>query len=170
MVSHTSGPPVESPWPVGLPSLFQRTDAARVVSVGKVAEVAVPANWLTLSGGAVNLVMRGPMPPDGLFTSVVCCMLVAPRPMSHVSLTLMRRKSSGWFSGSRAGAAADTGACGVQTSTGGVAATLSFGSSNVQTLVSTVYSMPRRLTFHGEPSVPTLASSAGFICASVRTS
>jgi hypothetical protein len=105
-----------------------------------------------------------------LFTSAVCCIVVAPRPMSQVSLTVTRRKSSGWFSGSSEPAAPGTGACGVQTSAGGVAAMLSFGSSNVQMLVSTVYSMPRRLIFHGAPSMPILAWSAPFICASLSTS
>ena len=67
---------------------------------------------------------------------------------------------------------AGTGACGVQTFAGGVAAMLSFGSSNVQTLVVTVNLMPRRATTHGVglPVTPAFACSAGMIPVGVSES
>ena len=43
-VPHVVGPPVESPEPFGVPSLFQRTEPAVVVLVGKFA-VASLVSW-----------------------------------------------------------------------------------------------------------------------------
>jgi hypothetical protein len=62
------GPPVASPAPLGVPSVFQRTDPADVVVVGNVAVFPV-VSWLTLSGGAEKVLMRGPRPPEGLLIS-----------------------------------------------------------------------------------------------------
>jgi hypothetical protein len=101
--------------------------------------------------------MRGPRPPDGLLTSETIFIVWSPRPVFQVRLTVTRRKSSGWMSGSSVPAAAGTGACGVQTSAGGVVAMLSFGSSKVQTLTLIVYLMPRREISHGVPDPPTFA-------------
>ena len=154
------GPPVASPAPLGVPSVFQRTEAAVVVVVGKVAMLPV-VNWLLRSGG-LKRVMRGPRPPEGLLTSAICLSVRSPCPVFQATVTVTRRKSSGWFSGSRVPALAGTGACGEQTLAGGSVATLSFGSSYVQTWVVTVYSMPRREIVHGdaEPEMPALACSA----------
>src|SRR5436190_9114947 len=88
------GPPVESPAPLGEPSLFHRTVPAVVVVVGNVAVLPL-ASWLTLSGGAVKLVMRGPRPPDGLLISAVCWNDFDPAPVSQITVTVTRRKSSG---------------------------------------------------------------------------
>ena len=93
--------------------------------------------------------MRGPRPPEGLLISEVCDSVFWPGAGVQVTVTVTRRKSSGCWSGVRFDAEAETGACGVHTSGGGVAATLSFGSSKVQTSVVTVNLMPRRWTIHG---------------------
>ena len=44
MVAQVVGPPVESPEPFGVPSLFQRTEPAVVVVVGKFAVVSA-VSW-----------------------------------------------------------------------------------------------------------------------------
>ena len=166
------GPPVESPLPLGVPSVFQRTVPAVDVVVGNVATVPV-VSWLALSGGAVKTVMRGPRPPEGLLISETSESVLAPRPpVFQLSVTVARRKSSGWVSGASVPADAGTGACGVQTFVGGVAATLSLGSSKVQTSAVTVYSIPRRLTVHGSVVAvsPILARRVGSIPVGVRLS
>ena len=165
VVVHVVGPPEASPAPLGVPSLFQRTEPAVVVVVGNVAVVAPLPTWSALPPASIsagsNFVMRGPRPPDGLLISATCLSVLAPLPVFQARLTVTRRKSSGWISGSSVPAEAGTGACGVQTLAGGVAATLSFGSSKVQTSAVTVYWMPRRDTIHGEgePVTPPLACS-----------
>ena len=118
------------------------------------------------------MVMRGPRPPEGLLISATCLRVLAPLPVSQDRLTVTRRKSSGWISGSSVPAVAGTGACGVQTLGGGAAATLSFGSSKVQTSAVTVYLMPRRVTIHGEgePVTPPLACSTSRMSVGVSVS
>jgi hypothetical protein len=169
------GPPVASPEPFGVPSLFQRTEPAVVVVVGKVA--VVPAvSWPEpppASGtGGSNLVIRGPRPPEGLLISETCVSDWGPAPVSQLMRTVTRRKSSGWISGSSVPADAGTGACGVQTLLGGVAATLSLGSSKVHTLATAVNWMPRRLTSQGDgfPVTPALACSAAVMPVGVSVS
>src|SRR5262245_43700871 len=109
------GPPVASPAPFGVPSLFQRSEPALLV-VDALTVALVPE--VTCAAKSGNEVMRGPRPPDGLLTSATSFCVWVPRPVFQLRLTVTRRKSSGWMSGSSVPAAAGTGACGVQTFAG----------------------------------------------------
>ena len=113
----------------------RRPGDARRVSVGVIVCVT-----------GVKPVIRGPRPPVGLTTSVVC--------------VNVRGLAAGLVPGDREGRAAEVlavgvaggaGGAGVQTSAGGDAASLSAGSSNVHDVADSVNVTPRRSIVHGVP-------------------
>ena len=164
LVVHVVGPPEESPEPLGVPSLFQRTEPAVVVTRGErrggrasphLEHVAAGVDQRRIELGDA----RAEAEPEGLLISATCLSVLAPLPVSQDRLTVTRRKSSPWISGSSVPAEAGTGSLRRADVGGRRGRHVVLRIVEGQMSAVTVYLMPRRITIHGEgdPVTPPLA-------------